>query len=254
MEKKSFGAYIRSKREQAELTQRALAERLHVVESAVSKWERGLSYPDVSLVPDICRELSITEHEFFTACDDEKKVMRERADLRRQLVMEMVLHHRLCSGPWHLFSLRPDPIPQIGLVLDRPLWSGDLLLPFHPSSMAGPPPGLPLPGLWIGLAAGPSAVLLAVCRGTLAPGRAGDHSGIPRSSMGTFSCVAKQSPPFPLSRGCPVLSLASAAAGRHSTFHHRDLALATGTAYCWSLSGLSLGGTACPSVAYGPTS
>ena len=94
MEKKSFGAYIRSKREQAELTQRALAERLHVVESAVSKWERGLSYPDVSLVPDICRELSITEHEFFTACDDEKRVMRDRADFQRKLVF----------GLWKWFS------------------------------------------------------------------------------------------------------------------------------------------------------
>lgn len=89
MEKKSFGAYIRAKREQAGLTQRALAERLHVVESAVSKWERALSYPDVSLVPDICRELSITEHEFFAACDDEKKAAQDRADIRRQMVLQV---------------------------------------------------------------------------------------------------------------------------------------------------------------------
>lgn len=85
MEKKSFGAYIRAKREQAGLTQRALAERLHVVESAVSKWERALSYPDVSLVPDICRELSITEHEFFTACDDEKRAADHRAKVRLRI-------------------------------------------------------------------------------------------------------------------------------------------------------------------------
>lgn len=85
MEKKSFGAYIRAKREQAGLTQRALAERLHVVESAVSKWERALSYPDVSLVPDICRELSITEHEFFTACDDEKRAAEGRAKVRLRI-------------------------------------------------------------------------------------------------------------------------------------------------------------------------
>lgn len=89
MEKKSFGAYIRAKREQAGLTQRALAERLHVVESAVSKWERALSYPDVSLVPDICRELSITEHEFFTACDDEKKAVQDRANARLQIFLQV---------------------------------------------------------------------------------------------------------------------------------------------------------------------
>ncbi len=78
-DKKDFGQYIRAKREAAGLSQRELAQRLHVVESAVSKWERGLSYPDVSLVPDVCRELSISEHEFFTACDDERQRRKDLA-------------------------------------------------------------------------------------------------------------------------------------------------------------------------------
>ena len=71
-EKRSFGEYIRKKRQEGGLTQRELAERLFVAESTVSKWERGLSYPDVSLIPEVCRQLSISEHEFFTACDDDK--------------------------------------------------------------------------------------------------------------------------------------------------------------------------------------
>ena len=40
-EKKSFGAYIRRKRQSAGLTQRDLAQALYVTESTVSKWERG---------------------------------------------------------------------------------------------------------------------------------------------------------------------------------------------------------------------
>lgn len=32
--------------------------------------ERGLSCPDITLVPAVCRELGISEHEFFSACDD----------------------------------------------------------------------------------------------------------------------------------------------------------------------------------------
>ncbi len=71
-EKVSFGAYIRKKRLEAGLTQRELAGRLFVTESSVSKWERDLSYPDVSLIPSVCRELHISEHEFFTACDDDQ--------------------------------------------------------------------------------------------------------------------------------------------------------------------------------------
>lgn len=77
-EKKPFGEYIRKKRLEAGLTQRELAERLFVAESAVSKWERGLSYPDISMVVPICGALGITEHEFFTACDDDKAHVQER--------------------------------------------------------------------------------------------------------------------------------------------------------------------------------
>jgi len=72
-QKKSFGAYIHKKRQEAGLTQRQLAERLFVAESTVSKWERGLSYPDVALIPAVCRELGISEHEFFAAQDDERE-------------------------------------------------------------------------------------------------------------------------------------------------------------------------------------
>lgn len=61
--KKPFGDYIRKKRLEAGLTQKELAGRLYVTESGVSKWERNLSYPDVSLVTAICRELHISESE-----------------------------------------------------------------------------------------------------------------------------------------------------------------------------------------------
>jgi len=43
---------------------------LFVTEGAVSKWERGVSYPDITLIPDICRVLDISEHELITASTD----------------------------------------------------------------------------------------------------------------------------------------------------------------------------------------
>lgn len=42
--KKTFGAYILKRRRELGMTQRELAERLYVTESAVSKWERGVSH------------------------------------------------------------------------------------------------------------------------------------------------------------------------------------------------------------------
>ena len=77
-EKRPFGDYIRKKRLEAGLTQKELAGRLFVTESTVSKWERALSYPDVSMVTPICAALGITEHEFFTACDDDQAHLQER--------------------------------------------------------------------------------------------------------------------------------------------------------------------------------
>lgn len=68
--KMAFAEFISQKRKAMGLTQKELAGRLFVSDTAVSKWERGISYPDITLIPGICKELQITEHEFFTACDD----------------------------------------------------------------------------------------------------------------------------------------------------------------------------------------
>jgi transcriptional regulator with XRE-family HTH domain len=68
--KKSFGEFIALKRKEAGLTQKSFAEKLFVTESAVSKWERGISFPDITLVRDICENLHISEHELLTASED----------------------------------------------------------------------------------------------------------------------------------------------------------------------------------------
>lgn len=69
-DRQDFSAFVAGKRRAAGMTQEELAQKLYVTHSTVSKWERGLSYPDISLVPAVCRELGISEHEFFSACDD----------------------------------------------------------------------------------------------------------------------------------------------------------------------------------------
>ena len=71
MEKReNFGRYIKEKRKEAGLSQKELAKQLFVSESAVSKWERGLSYPDMTLVTSLCEILHVSEHELLTASDD----------------------------------------------------------------------------------------------------------------------------------------------------------------------------------------
>jgi transcriptional regulator with XRE-family HTH domain len=68
--KQTFGQFVLLKRKENNLTQRDLAQRLYVTESAVSKWERGVSFPDISLVPELCKTLNVTEHELITSSED----------------------------------------------------------------------------------------------------------------------------------------------------------------------------------------
>lgn len=42
--KKTFGEYIRERRKELGMTQKEFSEKLYVTESAVSKWERGVSH------------------------------------------------------------------------------------------------------------------------------------------------------------------------------------------------------------------
>ncbi len=59
MDQVKTGGLIRALRTQKGLTQKALAEAIGVGDKAVSKWERGLGCPDVSLLPEISRVLGV---------------------------------------------------------------------------------------------------------------------------------------------------------------------------------------------------
>ena len=50
LDKRKFGSFVSSLRKEKGWTQKDLAEKLYVSDKAVSKWERGLSVPDVSLL------------------------------------------------------------------------------------------------------------------------------------------------------------------------------------------------------------
>lgn len=69
-DKKTFGSFIREKRIMKNYSQKDLANLLFVTESAISKWERGITYPDITLITDICKVLDISERELIQSSDD----------------------------------------------------------------------------------------------------------------------------------------------------------------------------------------
>ena len=59
MEQQSMGQIITKLRRERGMTQKELAERMHVTDKAVSKWERDLSCPDVGSLPQLAQELGV---------------------------------------------------------------------------------------------------------------------------------------------------------------------------------------------------
>ena len=70
--KNDFGAFFKQKRQDKNLTQKQLASLLFVSESTISKWEKNVAHPDITLLPKISEILEVSEHELITASVDEK--------------------------------------------------------------------------------------------------------------------------------------------------------------------------------------
>ena len=49
-----IGKYIAGKRKALRMTQKQLAEKLNMSDKSVSKWERGICLPDVSVYMELC--------------------------------------------------------------------------------------------------------------------------------------------------------------------------------------------------------
>lgn len=60
MNKESIGSTIAKLRRANGMTQLALAERLNVSDKAVSKWENGQGYPDITIIPELAALFGVT--------------------------------------------------------------------------------------------------------------------------------------------------------------------------------------------------
>ena len=60
-----LGRFISTCRKEKNLTQKQLGEELGVTDRAVSKWENGKSFPDISLIEPLCQILDISVGEFM---------------------------------------------------------------------------------------------------------------------------------------------------------------------------------------------
>ena len=86
--KLTIGENIRNFRKKNDLTQDTFADRLGVTYQSVSRWENGITYPDLELIPVIAQTLSVTVDELLGMPQIEKEKRAEEAfdELRRECI------------------------------------------------------------------------------------------------------------------------------------------------------------------------
>lgn len=77
MDPKKTGIIILEARKKYNMTQKDLAERLYVSDKAVSKWERGLCFPDISVLIPLTEILNISLYDLLRGEKVNKKEVEE---------------------------------------------------------------------------------------------------------------------------------------------------------------------------------
>ncbi|MGM9668401.1 MAG: helix-turn-helix domain-containing protein [Faecousia sp.] len=70
MDAKKTGNFICENRKKQGMSQKELADKLGITDKAISKWERGISFPDISMLIPISKVLEISLYDLLTGGED----------------------------------------------------------------------------------------------------------------------------------------------------------------------------------------
>ena len=135
MDTEKFGKFIAACRMDNHMTQKELAQKLQVTDKAVSRWERGKGFPDISFLVPLSEALNISVPELMKSeRDDTKREVFSAGEIRNVLTSASQMEKQN-KKETRLLSALISPVTVIvvlGVVL---LEKGSLLV-----------------GLWLGLA------------------------------------------------------------------------------------------------------
>ena len=103
MDANKFGCFVAERRKELKMTQKDLATKIQVTDKAVSKWERGLGFPDINTIEYLADALNVSiielmksERETENVAIDEAVVvevldMAEKEVQKKQLKILVIL-------------------------------------------------------------------------------------------------------------------------------------------------------------------
>ena len=87
MDNNKIGKFIASLRKEKGLTQQELADKLFLTDKAVSKWERGLSFPDITLIEKLAIELDVDVSEILCGEHGKKKKINVQEEIDKAIAI-----------------------------------------------------------------------------------------------------------------------------------------------------------------------
>jgi len=127
MDPEKFGAFVALCRKEKNMTQLELAQELKVTDKAVSRWERGKGFPDISLLVPLAEALDITVLELMNSERREKRM----EDFSEENIKDMVIHvaaiEKKNQRDDRLITWIPVPVALITAFLTRFTGHGSLL-------------------------------------------------------------------------------------------------------------------------------
>lgn len=85
MNNESMANFICERRKSKNLTQKQLAEQLNITDKAVSKWERGVGYPDITVLTKLAKILGVTTNELLNGSRDESSLPEDETMIQNTL-------------------------------------------------------------------------------------------------------------------------------------------------------------------------
>ena len=89
MDNEKFGNFIKDLRKEKGLTQKELGEKLNITDKAISKWERGLSFPDITMLNSLASFFEIDVSELLNG----EKGIKEDIDVEA-LIQETIKNYK----------------------------------------------------------------------------------------------------------------------------------------------------------------
>lgn len=144
MNAEKFGAFVASCRKEQHMTQLELAQKLQVTDKAVSRWERGKGFPDISLLVPLSEALDISVLELMHSEKMEKREERFTSEDVKGMMVKAAEMQEKCNRDNHIITWIATPV--IVLITLLTVLSGRASL---------------IPALWLGCTAALS--IIGIC-------------------------------------------------------------------------------------------